>query len=103
MRNCSLAAVVSIFIGMPALSGAAQLTCSSEPTLDALVTCIRNQMPGNGSNGFVIPTATQQNDWRWTVGRSLIRRKLRNRFSGCVFIACRTSCTSTTARTRVRA
>jgi hypothetical protein len=60
-----------IFIGMPTLTDAAQLTCSSEPALDALVTCIRNQMPGNGSNGFVIPNANQQNDWRWTVGQMM--------------------------------
>ena len=71
MRNCILTVMLPIFIGMPAVSGAAQLTCSSEPTLDALVTCIRNQMPGNGSNGFVIPNATQQNDWRWTVGQMM--------------------------------
>lgn len=71
MRDCTLAVVVSIFIGMPASTLAAELSCSTETTLDALVTCIRNQMPGNGSNGFVIPNATQQNEWRWTVGQMM--------------------------------
>lgn len=27
--------------------------------------------PGNGSNGFVIPNSTQQNDWRWPVGQMI--------------------------------
>jgi hypothetical protein len=49
----------------------ANLTCSSATTLDALVTCIRNQMPGNGSNGFVAPTTAQQADWRTAVHQML--------------------------------
>ncbi len=53
-------------------AGAAELTCPSANTLDALVTCVRNQMPASGSNGFVTPNATQQADWRWVVGQMLV-------------------------------
>lgn len=50
---------------------AANLTCSSATTLESLATCIRNQMPGSGSNGFVAPTAAQQTDWRTAVRQML--------------------------------
>ncbi len=50
---------------------AADLTCPSATTLDGLVSCIRDQMPGSGSNGFVFPSATQKTDWRWIVRQML--------------------------------
>jgi hypothetical protein len=56
---------------LPALACAADLTCSAATTLDGLVTCIRGHMPGSGSNGFVVPNATQQADWRWVVRQML--------------------------------
>jgi hypothetical protein len=40
-------------------------------SLDALATCIRNQMPASGSNGYIAPTAAQQTDWR-TVIREML-------------------------------
>ena len=66
-----LSLALSLVFGLPLAAGAVELTCSSATTLDALVTCIRNQMPGNGSNGFVIPNPTQQADWRWVVRQML--------------------------------
>jgi hypothetical protein len=61
---------LAAFAAAPA-ADAANLTCSSATTLDALVTCIRTQMPGNGSNGFVAPTAALQADWRTVVRQML--------------------------------
>ena len=49
----------------PAVS--ADLTCSSSATLEALVTCIRDQMPGRDSGIFVAPTSTQLTAWRSVV------------------------------------
>ncbi len=49
----------------------ANLACSSSTTLEALATCIRNQMPQSGSNSYVAPTAAQQNDWRTVVTEML--------------------------------
>src|SRR5437867_1653350 len=71
MRSLSFTLLLVFLVGLPQSGGAADLTCSSATTLDALVTCIRNQMPGSGSNGFVAPTATQQADWRWVVRQML--------------------------------
>src|SRR5262245_53190205 len=49
----------------------ADLTCASSTTLEELVTCIRNQMPGSGSAGFVVPSATEQAAWRSVVQQML--------------------------------
>jgi hypothetical protein len=49
----------------------ADLTCTSSMTLESLATCIRNQMPKSGSNGFVAPSATEQADWRAVVKQML--------------------------------
>ncbi len=57
--------------GTATASAVADLTCASSTTLEALVTCIRNQMPQSRSNGYVAPTAAQQNDWRTVVGQML--------------------------------
>ena len=40
-------------------------------TLDALVMCIRTQMPPSGSNGYVAPTSAQRADWQ-----SIVRQML---------------------------
>ena len=60
-----------VFAGAARPAGVADLTCSSATTLDALATCIRTQMPGSGSNGFVPPTVAQQADYRWTARQML--------------------------------
>ena len=65
---------VTSLVTIALLSGsafAADLTCSSATTLEALATCIRTQMPGSGSNGFVAPGAAEQADWRSVVGQML--------------------------------
>lgn len=56
---------------LPVSADAATLTCSSATTLDALATCLRNQMPASGSNGFVAPSAGEQADWRAVVRQML--------------------------------
>jgi hypothetical protein len=50
---------------------AATLTCPSAATLEDLAVCIRTQMPGSGSNGFVAPNAAEQADWRTVVRQML--------------------------------
>lgn len=52
-------------------ASAATLTCSSAATLDALATCIKNQIPGNGSGEWVAATATEQTAWRSAVNQML--------------------------------
>jgi hypothetical protein len=56
---------------LPASARPATLSCSSAATLEALVTCIRAQMPASGSNGFVAPTAEQLAGWRTAVREML--------------------------------
>jgi hypothetical protein len=51
--------------------GTPELTCSSSTTLDALVMCIRAQMPASGSNGYVAPTMAQRADWQAVVRQML--------------------------------
>ena len=51
--------------------GRANLTCPFSTTLESLVTCIRDQMPQNGSNGYVAPTSSQRADWRTVVNQML--------------------------------
>ncbi len=66
--------IISLFLDFFLLGPyvlAGDLTCLDATTLDALVTCIRNQMPQAGSNGFVAPTATEQSDWRTVVRQML--------------------------------
>lgn len=64
-------AVLVLSLSAASDASAAQLTCSSATTLDALATCIRGQMPASGSNGFVAPTAQEQADWRSVVRQML--------------------------------
>src|SRR6266545_1225081 len=71
MRILRWSGLLVFIIGLPLAAGGVDRTCSSATSLDSLVTCIRNQMPGSGSNGYVIPTATQQADWRWVVRQML--------------------------------
>ena len=61
----------AVKIGATKPAAFANLTCSSSTTLEALATCIRNQMPQSGSNGYVAPTVAQQNDWRIVVDEML--------------------------------
>src|SRR5688572_20845905 len=56
---------------LPGAASAATLTCSSATTLDALATCIKNQIPGNGSGEWVAATTTEQTAWRSAVGQML--------------------------------
>ncbi|HEX8152650.1 MAG TPA: hypothetical protein VF698_05970, partial [Thermoanaerobaculia bacterium] len=51
---------------------AANLTCPTSTTLEQLAGCIRTQMPGSGSNGYVPPTAAEQADLR-TVARQMLQ------------------------------
>src|SRR5262245_17209545 len=68
MRTLLIAAVVSLLlIG----SGNADLTCHSSTTLDALLKCIRAQMPPAGSNGYFAPTPSQRADWRIVINQML--------------------------------
>ena len=62
--------VVALLISAHAAS-AATLTCSSATTLDALATCIKNQIPGNGSGEWVAATSTEQTAWRSAVNQML--------------------------------
>ena len=74
MRRFSLACLfifTTMLAVIPQTARAADLTCATSTTLDALATCIRTQMPGNGSNGFVVPNSTQQADFRWVVRQML--------------------------------
>lgn len=50
---------------------AATLTCTTATTLDALATCIKNQIPGNGSGEWVAATTTEQTAWRSAVNQML--------------------------------
>jgi hypothetical protein len=47
-----------------ACAGAATLSCPSSTTLESLVACVSTQMPQDGSNGYVAPTAAQRADFR---------------------------------------
>lgn len=51
---------------------AATLNCPTSTTLEDLAVCIRTQMPGSGSGGFVAPNATEQADWR-AVAHSMLQ------------------------------
>ncbi|WP_438031101.1 hypothetical protein [Sorangium sp. So ce233] len=51
----------------PRATGAAELTCSSSATLEALVACIRDQMPGRSSGVFVAPGPMEMEAWRSVV------------------------------------
>ncbi|WP_437564986.1 hypothetical protein [Sorangium sp. So ce542] len=46
---------------------AADLTCSSSTTLEALAACVRDQMPDRDSGIFVVPSSTQMSAWRSVV------------------------------------
>ncbi|MFK7848565.1 MAG: T9SS type A sorting domain-containing protein [Rhodothermales bacterium] len=46
--------------------------CENESTLDALVECIVDSMPGEASEGFFIPTGDTQNDWTQVVSEMLV-------------------------------
>src|SRR5262245_12059908 len=71
MRVYSGTLILTLWICLPSMAAGADGTCPTATTLDALVTCIRNQTPGSGSNGFVVPTPAQQADWRWVVRQML--------------------------------
>ncbi len=67
MRRVAPVVTLGLVLGFAPSAAAADLTCSTATTLDALATCIRNQMPASGSNGYVAPTLAEQNDWRTAV------------------------------------
>lgn len=66
-----LVLLVAALCASSGTASAANLTCSSATTLDALATCLRNQIPASGSNGFAAPTVSEQNDWRGVVNQML--------------------------------
>lgn len=67
MRTLFILVVGSLLLGACGNS----LTCPTSTTLESLATCIRTQMPQNGSNGYVAPTSTQRADWRTVVNQML--------------------------------
>ena len=62
--------VVALLVSVHSAS-AANLTCSSATTLDALANCIKNQIPTNGSGEWVAATSTEQTAWRSAVNQML--------------------------------
>src|SRR5262245_6221698 len=52
-------------------ASAAMLTCSSATSPDALATCIKNQIPANGSGEWVAASSTEQAAWRSAVNQML--------------------------------
>ncbi|WP_437312536.1 hypothetical protein [Sorangium sp. So ce385] len=52
-------------------TGAVELTCASSATLEALVSCIRDQMPGRGSRSLVAPSFLEMSAWRSVVSAML--------------------------------
>lgn len=60
-----------LLLVLSSAAGAAQLTCSSVTTLEALVGCIVNQMPQNNSNGYAAPSTQQRSDYRTVVNQML--------------------------------
>jgi hypothetical protein len=71
MRLTRVSALLLLLLTLPVLASATDRTCSAATTLDALVACIRTQMPGSGSNGFAAPSSVQQSDWRWVMRQML--------------------------------
>jgi hypothetical protein len=56
---------------LPAWEPSTALTCPSATTLETLVDCIAGQMPGRDSEGFGVPDAAVQGDWRTVFGQML--------------------------------
>lgn len=52
-------------------TSANNLDCSTSNTLELLVGCIRGNMPLSGSNGYIVPTAQERQDWRTTARQML--------------------------------
>ena len=72
MRHAIRLTLVVVALLISARSApAATLTCSSATTLDALATCIKNQIPGNGSGEWVAASTTEQTAWRSAVNQML--------------------------------
>jgi hypothetical protein len=53
------------------ISASSTLTCPGKTTLEDLITCVISQTPVRNSDGFVVPTATTQSDWRDVIGQML--------------------------------
>src|SRR5262249_30839411 len=66
--RCLCAGVV---LASASAAGAAQLTCSTATTLEALVACIVQQMPQARSQGYVAPYRQQLADYRTVVNQML--------------------------------
>ncbi|MGK3993256.1 hypothetical protein [Sorangium sp. So ce1024] len=66
-RSFLLLVGAGALIAPPRATGAAELSCPSSATLEALVACIRDQMPGRSSGGFVAPSAIEMEAWRSAV------------------------------------
>lgn len=60
MSRVGMLALVAVVIGGPAR--AASLDCLDAPTLEALITCVKDGMPRK-SQGYVVPTPAEQADW----------------------------------------
>jgi hypothetical protein len=65
-------ALTLTLIAVPARSArAATIDCGTDTTLEILVVCIRSHMPLSGSNGFAVPGAAEQADFRAVVRQML--------------------------------
>ncbi|WP_437595219.1 hypothetical protein WMF28_21980 [Sorangium sp. So ce590] len=53
-------------------TGAVERTCPSSATLEALVACLRDQMPSRGSGTFVAPSFAEMSAWR-SVASAMMR------------------------------
>lgn len=62
-----LGTAVGVLALLASWTEAGTLTCSSATTLETLVSCIRSQMPGSGSNGYRAPTLAELDAWRTAV------------------------------------
>ncbi|XXX71818.1 hypothetical protein WMF30_29645 [Sorangium sp. So ce134] len=63
---------VLLAMGPTRATGAVELTCRSSATLEALVSCMRDQMPGRGSGRFVAPSFVEMSAWR-SVASAMLR------------------------------
>ncbi|WP_437933076.1 hypothetical protein [Sorangium sp. So ce341] len=62
---------VSLAVVPTRATGAVALTCASSATLEALVSCIRDQTPGRGSRSLVAPSFMEMSAWRSVVSAML--------------------------------
>lgn len=55
------------FIIAPLAADAQPTPCPNATTLEEIVQCLVGRMPGKDTNGFILPTATEMDDWESVV------------------------------------